>query len=261
MRKSVPNKLHVVDLFCGAGGFSSGFIRAADAKGLSYELVAVNHWDVAIRTHTENHPHVRHYCQSVGSLVPREVLPGRKLHLMLASPECTHHSTALGGRPMSEQRRATPWDIMEWVEQLQPDTVLLENVKEFSGWGPLYPCRCGAEEAALKANPDITDAELLKVKHAKEAQCHRPIPKHKGRYFRNFVRNLRTFGYRVEWKVLNSADYGACTSRPRMFLQARLGRSPIVWPAPTHARHPEKEQTTFDFASARRKWRGCREII
>src|SRR6185436_18060907 len=109
MPKTQKKILLAADLFCGAGGASTGIIAAAAKQGYRRrEIVAVNHWPVAIETHTANHPDVRHYCDTLQSVDPRKAFPGRdRIHLLWASPECTHHSRARGGKPRSDQSRAT----------------------------------------------------------------------------------------------------------------------------------------------------------
>lgn len=225
------NTLQAADLFCGGGGFTTGLLSVARALGYEVELLAVNHWTVAIETHQLNHPGVRHLCQSIDTINPREVIPSGKLDILLASPECTHFSTARGGKPMSDQRRSTPWCILKWLEQIDVTNVIIENVPEFQTWGPL------------------------------NAQ-NRPIPSKKGLYFRNFLRNLRTLGYRVDSKVLNAADYGAATTRRRLFILARKGRRGIAWPEPTH--YPPLKLNADQgllYADERKPWRAAREII
>lgn len=231
MSAMLSKPLQCADLFCGGGGFTSGLMAVARELGYEVDLLAVNHWTVAIETHSLNHPGVRHLCQSIDTINPREVIPSGKLDVLLASPECTHFSTARGGKPMSDQKRATPWCILKWLEQLDVSNVIIENVPEFQTWGPL------------------------------NAQ-NRPIPSKKGLYFRNFLRNLRTLGYRVDFKVLNAADYGAATTRRRLFILARKGRRRIAWPEPTH--YPPLKLNADQgllYADERKPWRAAREII
>lgn len=52
----MTRKVLVADLFCGAGGSSSGAKRALARRGLRMDLVAVNHWNIAVETHAKNHP-------------------------------------------------------------------------------------------------------------------------------------------------------------------------------------------------------------
>jgi len=95
------------DLFCGAGGTSTGLAAACKAMGFDLDLVAVNHWDIAIASHTANHEYARHECASIDAVDPRKAVPGGRLNLLVASPECTHHSNARGGRPMNDQSRSS----------------------------------------------------------------------------------------------------------------------------------------------------------
>ena len=99
-------KILVADLLCGAGGSSTGCQRALSVLGLEMELVCVNHWGVAIETHRKNHPEARHYCQDIASVRPHLVVPEGYLDLLMASPTCTHHSVARGGKPTSDQQRS-----------------------------------------------------------------------------------------------------------------------------------------------------------
>ena len=48
--QSPPGTFLVADLFCGAGGSSTGAQRAVAQLGGRMDLVAVNHWATAIAT-------------------------------------------------------------------------------------------------------------------------------------------------------------------------------------------------------------------
>lgn len=217
--------IRAADLFCGAGGATEGVYRAARARGASLEMIAINHWPVAIETHQANHPEATHLCMSVDAVDPRAVVPSGHLHLLIAGVECTHHSNARGGRPINDQSRASAWNVLRWCELLRVDHVLIENVPEFQSWGPL-------------------DAK------------QRPIKSRKGETYRAFLAALESLGYTVEARVLNAADYGDATTRRRLFIQARRGRKPIVWPEPTHSRRGE---TTL--LRRTQPWRPAREVI
>jgi len=203
----MAKKFLVADLFCGAGGTFTGIVQAADAAGKKVHVTAVNHWERAVETHAANHPSAAHFCQDLTRLKPGEAVPGGRLDLLVASPECTHHSNARGGKPKNDQSRASAWVVLEWVNALRIDRVMIENVPEFTSWGPL-----GANGSPLKSR--------------------------KGETFHSFIKALESSGYTVSYKILNSADYGAATSRRRLFIQAAKGRRPIVWPNPSHMRMP-----------------------
>lgn len=219
--------IHVMDLFCGAGGTSSGALAAIeDDLGHRARLTAINHWNVAIQTHTANHPEANHLCVNLDQVNPRNLgYEPRQLDLLWASPECMHHSRARGSQPVNDQSRATAWCVTRFAEALQPGVILVENVPEFLDWGPV-----GASGQRLQSQ--------------------------KGKIFRSWVTTLRSCGYRVDWRLLRAADYGDPTIRKRLFIQAVRGSRKIVWPEPTHVPNPEAQ--LFD---GRLPWRTARGII
>jgi DNA (cytosine-5)-methyltransferase 1 len=222
----MKTSFELVDLFAGAGGTSEGAEQALRALGYKPHLTAVNHWDIAVATHTANHPDASHFCASVDSLNPREIFKGTKIDLLWASPECTHHSNARGGAPVNDQSRATAWCVVRWAEALKPGVVLVENVPEFANWGPTT---CGTHP--------------------------RPIKSQKGQTFRAWINAMESLGYRSDHTLLCAADFGDPTTRRRLFVQFVRGRRNIVWPEPTHGK------TTEDLFGERLPWRGAKEII
>lgn len=214
----------IADLFCGAGGTSTGALRAAREAGLKPKLTAVNHWPRAIETHTANHPDARHLCTSIDAIDPRALFQLGELDLLLASPECMHHSVARGGRPVNDQSRATAWCVTRWAEALQPGVILVENVPEFLDWAPI-------------------------------GTNGRPLRSKRGEVFRGWVSALESLGYTVDWRVLCAADYGDPTTRRRLFVQAVRGRRKIRWPERTHG------ATGADDLFPVRPYRTAREII
>lgn len=198
----------IADLFCGAGGTSAGAVEAVHHLGHTPSLTAINHWPRAIETHTANHPGARHLCTGIDSVNPRDLFAEGELDLLWASPECTHHSRARGGRPMSDQSRATAWCVTRWAEALRPPVILIENVPEFVEWGPI-----GSNGL--------------------------PLQSRKGETFEAWKNALRSLGYKVDHRILCAADYGDPTTRTRLFVQAVRGRRKIVWPEATHAAFPD----------------------
>jgi site-specific DNA-cytosine methylase len=143
----------------------------------------------------------------------------------MAAPECVHFSTARGGRPMNDQSRASAWHLLRWLELLRVDDVLIENVPEFLTWGPL-----GAKG--------------------------RPMKSRRGETFKAFVFAVESLNYRVEWRILNAADYGEATTRRRLFIRARRGKKAIDWPEPTHGK-----RAGGSLLRHVRPWRAAREVI
>lgn len=217
--------IYAADLFCGAGGTSSGLKQAAGELGLDVQLVAVNHWNLAVATHTANHPDAAHFCADVQELDPRQVVPSGRLDLLVASPECTHFSTARGGKPTSDQQRISPWFLLEWLEKLDVRNVLIENVPDLRSWGPV-------------------------------GEGGKPIKAKKGSIYRRYLQTLRSYGYHVSDRVINCADYGDATTRERLFILCRKGHR-VTWPEPTHA-PAGKQQTLFGRLEP---WRTARQCI
>jgi DNA (cytosine-5)-methyltransferase 1 len=219
-----PRTIKAADLFCGAGGTSTGLIEACTELGYKVELTAINHWDIAVATHTLNHPESKHLCASLDALNPRDIFKEGELDILWASPECTHHSIARGGKPINEQSRATAWCVIRWAEALRPNIILVENVKEFLTWGPTV----GGKK----------DKQKL------------------GKIFMSWVGNLEALGYRVDWRVMCAADHGDPTTRKRLFVQAVRGRRSIFWPEPEYA---QIEST--DMFETRKPWRTARNSV
>lgn len=210
--------IQIVDLFCGAGGTSTGALSACRSLGLRPKLTAINHWPRAVETHAKNHPDAEHLCMAVEQVNPLEVCPDRKLDLLVASPECTHHSIARGGRPIKEQKRTPAWSILRWADMLDVKNIIIENVPEFMNWGP------------------VENGKAVKAR--------------KGETFQAFIGALQSLGYAVEHRILNAADFGDPTSRKRLFIIARKNGKPS-WPAPTHTKEswrPASEIIDWDLS-------------
>lgn len=212
----------VADLLCGAGGSSTGCEQALRALGYQMELVCLNHWRTAIQTHSINHPKARHICQDIATVRPSIVCPEGFLDLLMASPSCTHHSVARGGRPTSDQQRSDPWHIITWLTELRVDRMIIENVWEFIKWGPVDPT------------------------------TGKPIKQFEGDYFRAWIDLIRRLGFEPEWRRLNAADYGEATTRQRFILMARNDRKRVLWPTITHTELP---------TPGKQLWRPARDII
>lgn len=240
----------VVDLFAGGGGASTGIEQAL---GRPVD-VAINHDPDAVSMHTLNHPHARHYLSDVYEVCPHEATGGRPVGLMHASPDCTHHSQARAGQPRSRKIRALAWVVIKWIGSLArtgnaPRVLTLENVEQMLQWGPLVAKRDKATGLVMKVDGSIAaPGERVPVGE----QYLVPDTRHRGRNWAHFVGAMRALGYAVQWRTLCAADYGAPTTRTRLFLVARRDGVPISWPEPTHAAKPKRGQ---------RKWRAAAECI
>lgn len=204
----------VVDSFAGGGGASLG-ISWALGRGPD---IAINHDAEAVAMHRMNHPDARHYQEDVWKVDPRRAAGGRPVGLMWLSPDCTHFSRAKGGRPISRRVRGLAWLAVRWAEAVQPRVICLENVPEFTTWGPL-------------------------------GEDGRPCRRRGGLTFRQWAGRLRNLGYDVQWRPMIAADFGAPTTRRRLFIVARRDGLPVRWPMPTHG------------AGRAQPWRAAAECI
>lgn len=156
------------------------------------------------------------------------MVPEGYLDLLMASPTCTHHSVARGGKPTSDQQRSDPWHIITWLTELRVKRIIIENVWEFIGWGPVNP------------------------------KTGKPIKERKGEYFHAWIETIKRLGFEPEWRKLNAADYGDATTRQRFILMARSDGRKVSWPMPTHRKRDGKASDLFDTLQP---WRPAREII
>lgn len=218
----VRRPVRTADLFCGAGGLSTGASRALRAIGRDILLTAINHWPIAIDTHTRNHPGARHLCTDLEHVKPLDAVPEGVLDLLMAAPSCVFHSRARGGKPV----RMDPWHVVRWCTELRVHRLLVENVPEFMQWGPC----------------SLTTG--------------RPIPSRRGEYFRAWCDALRAIGFRIDFRVLCCADYGDATTRERFFLIGRSDRGALRWPDRTHARGG-----STDLLGTLARWRSAGECI
>lgn len=222
----------VIDLFAGGGGASEALKQAL---GIDPAL-AYNHDEWAIGMHAANHPLTIHHREDIWHADPRRDVAGRPVGWFHASPDCTHFSQAKGGQPRSRKTRALSWVVLKWAGQLAkvglaPRIISLENVWQILTWGPLVAKRDRATGRVLKMDGTVAaPGERVPV----ENQQLVPDKRHAGRTWRQFVAALRAYGYQVEWRKLRACDYGAGTSRERLFLIARRDGEPIRWPEPTH---------------------------
>lgn len=235
----------IVDEFACGGGMSEAIEQAIGR----HVDIAVNHDDDACSMHAANHPQTEHHWKDVFEVCPRKATRGRAVGLLHLSPDCTHHSQARGGQPRSKQLRGLAWVAVRWAGVKHPRIISLENVKQILQWGPLIAKRCPKTRRVVKLDGTVAaPGERVPV----QQQHLVPDPARAGQTWRAFVRALERQGYVVEWRVLCAADYGAPTTRSRLFMVARCDGAPIVWPDPTHFKNPKKGQ---------KRWRSAAECI
>lgn len=209
-----------IDLFCGAGGTSTGVENAQHSHEQCAKVIAcVNHDANAIASHTANHPDAMHFTEDIRTLelspLVTHVNSMRKLHpdaliVLWASLECTNFSKAKGGQPRDADSRTLAEHLFRYIEAINPEYIQIENVEEFMSWGDLD-------------------------------ENGKPISRDAGRSYRLWVDHVRSHGYEYDYRILNSADFGAYTARKRFFGIFAKGTLPIIFPEPTHAKIPKAD--------------------
>lgn len=224
-----------IDLFCGAGGTSTGINSARLDDARCAEVIAcVNHDAKAIASHASNHPNAMHFTEDIRTLELSPLIGHLKqcriknpdAHVVLwASLECTNFSKAKGGQPRDADSRTLAEHLFRYIEAIDPDYIQIENVEEFMSWG------------------DIDENG-------------RPVSKDKGRCYMRWVNNVKKYGYDFDYRIMNAADYGAYTSRKRFFGIFAKNGLPIVFPEQTHCKTGKKG--LFDDLQP---WKPVREVL
>nr|DAQ89057.1 MAG TPA: DNA cytosine methyltransferase [Caudoviricetes sp.] len=191
----------IIDAFAGGGGASVG-IEMALGRPVD---IAINHDPDAILMHKTNHPDTLHLTEDIFKVNLKKYVKGQHVALMWASPDCTSHSKAKGGKPREKGLRILPWAVYKHAKAILPDVILMENVEEIQQWGPL-------DEKGY------------------------PIPEKKGEDYKKFITAMKSLGYIFECRELVAADYGAPTTRKRWYAVFRRDGKDIRWPVQTHSK-------------------------
>ena len=148
--------MRAVDLFAGAGGSSTGATWAG-----ARVVAAVNHWEVAVATHTAAHPEAAHFLEDAAVLDPT-TLPAHDL--LLASPSCTGHTRARGvERPHHDAARATAWCVLRVAEAQRPRAIVVENVAEMLAWACYRGWRLALSDLGYRISEQVLDVADLGV--------------------------------------------------------------------------------------------------
>lgn len=228
----ITKQTYWIDLFCGAGGTSSGIHFSGTNSKV---LACVNHDENAIKSHELNHPKTHHFTEDI-----RDFAVVQKIKILVeevrkndsdaiinlwASLECTNFSKAKGGLPKNADSRTLAEHMFMYVEAINPDYFYVENVREFLSWGPLD-------------------------------ENGKPISRSNGQSYLKWKNTIENYGYEGQFKLLNSADFGSYQSRERLFIQFTKSSFNHYWPEPTH----QKKHSSQDLFSLP-KWKAVREIL
>lgn len=281
--KSVLNpeqvKFLLGDFFCGFGGIGYG---ARSAKN-TIVVSGVNHEPLAIESHSLNLPDTEHFNEDITTLygkvihgtlfkspqmqrlirlfdLYRAFYPNAKV-VVHFSHECTNYSLAKGGQPRDPDSRSLPEHSDRYIYALDPDIITIENVKEFMSWGPMrVKCIKEHKEDAKKgvyANSELK--WLFNKKKKRDELAFIPISSKKGEDYLRWVENIKDMGYSYDYRLLNSADYGAYTSRNRLFINFSKKHIPVAWPKATHSKNGSYQQDLF--GDGLKPWNSVKDLI
>jgi len=245
--------IYVIDLFCGAGGTTTGIERAKlFGKRVSKVIACVNHDPLAIQSHKVNHKKVWHFIEDIRTLEVSKLVSlinqykrkdPQAVFIVWASLECTNLSIAKGSVSRDPDSRTLCDHMYRYVEALSPDYFWIENVREFRTNGPLR----------LKCSVSLEDRSELAVDN-KGKLIYLPNAEHKGEFFEAWKKAICAYGYHYEDRDLNSADFGEFTKRIRYYAQFAKNGLPIVWPTPTHTKVPLE-------GSRLKKWKAVKDVL
>ena len=228
-------RLLYIDLFCGAGGTSTGVESALCFNEPCAKVIAcVNHDANAIASHAANHPDALHFTEDIRTLDLTDLIAHvNKMKFLYpdayvvlwASLECTNFSKAKGGQPRDADSRTLAEHLFRYIEGINPDYIQIENVEEFMSWGDMD-------------------------------EKGKPLSKDKGRCYELWKRNVMRYGYDFDWRILNAANYGAYTTRKRFFGIFAKHSLPFAFPEPTHCKDNKK-----DMFGSLKNWKAVKEVL
>lgn len=241
----------VIDLFCGFGGTSWGYEETViNGKKTVKVVFCVNHDKLAILSHILNHPDAVHAIEDIRTMDLtalrlvvdhyRIIYPNAKV-ILWASLECTNFSKAKGGLSRDPDSRTLAHHLFRYIDVVNPDYIMIENVVEFMSWGPVkIKAQKQVKEDLSKGVYAHTELKIGRDKKTKE-ECYwwEPISKLNGTYWNDWKERIKRIGYKDNWRKLNCADYGVAQTRDRLFGCFAKPELPIVWPEPTHAKSPK----------------------
>lgn len=129
--KKENSKYKILDLFCGAGGFSCGFDMCEDF----HTEVALDFEPNAVKTFQRNFPEAKCVCGDITSAEVKEEIikeaKARGVNIIIGGPPCQGFSSAnRHEKELSDPRNKLFFEYLSILKEIQPEVFLIENVKE-----------------------------------------------------------------------------------------------------------------------------------
>lgn len=180
MTNNKNKKIRIVELFAGVGGFRIGFERASK----NFETIWANQWEPGRKTQYAYDCYAKNFGPKHNCINKDIALVKDKIpdhDILVGGFPCQDYSVArTGAKGIDGKKGALWWHIADIVKMKRPPFILLENVDR-----------------------------LLKSP-----------AKQRGRDFGIILRTLSDYGYTIEWRVVNAAEYGCAQRRRRTFIFA-----------------------------------------
>jgi len=151
--------IRTLDLFCGGGGSSYG-ARSAGAD----IICGVDAWPCATAVFAANFPNARVLTYELSDASRASDLGNLgQIDLLLASPECTNHTCARGNRPIDDDSRRTANHVLNFVRELTPRWIVVENVVHMRSWEGYAPFIEALGRMGYHVSIEILDASRFGV--------------------------------------------------------------------------------------------------
>lgn len=207
-----PEKLTVVSLFAGIGGIEKGFEDTG-----KFKAIAANEIDEkAASSYEYNNPETNLVVKSVHAVVGKELLSKQKdksVSVLTAGFPCQPFSIAGYRKGFDDERGNVFWQIIRLVNELNPEVIFLENVKNLEKHDEGRTLDTILKAISGQIDADQAPENFVKIKK----RYYFPNPDENGKVFR----------------VLSSKDFGVPQNRERIFIIAfrdKEAAKRFTWP-------------------------------
>lgn len=124
----IRNKLNVIDLFCGCGGFSKGFEDAGYNVALGIDI-----WKDATITYKHNFPNSIALNEDITKVTGKKILSilddntSKSIDVIIGGPPCQGFSIS-GKRMIDDPRNKLYKAFVDIVDEIRPKAFVMENV-------------------------------------------------------------------------------------------------------------------------------------